>query len=337
MEKLTIALLSGGDSSERQVSLASGDQVFEALDKVKYRILRFDPKTDLARLIEKAPEIDIALILLHGPLGEDGTIQGFLEVLDVPFQGSGVLGSALAMNKLASKRMYEKCGLYAAPYCVVSAGDAVTSDQIVEQLGLPLMVKPLAGGSSIGMSLVRSSVSLPDAIGTALEHDNAALVESYLPGTELTCAIIGNDSLEALPVVEIRPGNGSDFFDFKAKYTAGATTEICPADIPDDIAVQVQSIAKTAHKALFCRGYSRTDVILSDGKIHVIETNTIPGMTRTSLLPLSAKAAGIGFSRLLDRLVLLSLEDYSTKHIIRDRNRLQRIMRVMPILSRKTN
>lgn len=335
MKKLTIALISGGDSPERQVSLDSGDQVFEALDKKKYTIQRFDPKTDLSQIAAGASQIDAALIILHGPMGEDGTIQGMLDLLDIPYQGSGVLGSALAMDKLASKQMYEKYGLKVPPYCVTTACESPGCERITDQLGLPLVVKPVVGGSSIGMSIVRSVKDLPAAIEKALEQDRSALLEAYLPGTELTCAVIGNDSLEAYPVVEIRPGEGHEFFDYKAKYSAGATREICPAEIPDDIAGQVQSIAKTAHKALFCRGYSRTDFIYSQGSLYVIETNTIPGMTRTSLLPLSAHVAGIGFAGLLDRLILLSLEDYTKRRHIRDKARLQKILQAMPILSEK--
>lgn len=333
VEKLTLALISGGDSPERQVSLASGDQVFEALNPEKYRIERFDPKTDLARLAASAPDIDAALIVLHGPMGEDGTLQGMLDLLDIPYQGSGVLGSALAMNKLISKQIYEQNGLKVPSYAVLTAGDAIAPERLADLLGLPLVIKPVVGGSSIGMSLVRSVEGIPDAIQEALDQDRSALVESYVPGTELTCAVIGNDCTEAYPVVEIRPGKDHEFFDYTAKYTAGATTEICPAEIPGDIAAEVQSIAQIAHAALCCRGYSRTDVILSQGELYTIETNTIPGMTRTSLLPLSAQAAGVDFDSLLDRLILLGLEDYTKKRPARDRNRLQRILKAFPILS----
>jgi D-alanine-D-alanine ligase len=333
LEKLTIALLSGGDSPERQVSLDSGNQVFKALNKEKYRVLRFDPKTDLAELAGSAPDIDAALIVLHGPLGEDGTLQGMLDLLDIPYQGSGVLGSALAMNKLFSKKMYEKNGMLAPPYTVVTNIEDANPDRIAGELGLPLVVKPVVGGSSIGMSLVKSAEAIPRALRRALEQDRSALVEAYLPGTELTCAVIGNDHLETYPVVEIRPGEDHDFFDYTAKYTAGATSEICPANIPENIAHQVQAIAKTAHTALGCRGYSRTDVILSRDSIYVIETNTIPGMTRTSLLPLSAQAAGVDFSTLLDRLIHLGLEDYTRKHNVRNHDRLKRIFRAVPDLS----
>ena len=335
MEKLTIALISGGDSPERQVSLNSGDQVYEALNKEKYSIQRFDPKTDLAHIVSGASQIDAALVILHGPLGEDGTIQGMLDLLDIPYQGSGVLGSALAMDKLVSKQLYEKNGLRVPSYLVTTKDAPLDPRSCIDVLGLPLVIKPVSGGSSIGMSIVRSMDDLQEAIEKALEQDRSALVESYISGTELTCPVIGNDQLEAYPVVEIRPGENFEFFDYQAKYTAGATMEICPAEIPEKTAMELQSISKTAHNVLNCRGYSRTDAILSDGQLFIIETNTIPGMTRTSLLPLSAQAAGIDFSSLLDKLILLGIEDHTKKIHIRDRNRLHRILRAIPILSEK--
>ncbi len=330
MKPLTVALISGGDSSERQVSIDSGNEVFDALDKGKYQILRYDPKTDLGKLTLDAPQIDAALIILHGPFGEDGTLQGMLDLLDIPYQGSGVLGSALSMNKLASKQMYEKNGLLSPPYLAILKGDTVNPEWCVERLGLPLVVKPAVGGSSIGMSIARSAQDLPAAVEKAFEHDRCTLIETYLSGTELTCSVIGNDQLETYPLVEIRPGEASEFFDYLAKYTPGASVEICPAEVADDIALEAQSIAKKAHIALFCRGYSRTDFILSNGLLYVIETNTIPGMTRTSLLPKSAAAAGLSFSELLDRLIYLSLDDHVKKSNIRDLNRLERIRQALP-------
>jgi D-alanine-D-alanine ligase len=309
MKKLTVALLSGGISSEREVSMQSGDQVYEALDNAKYNILRYDPKTDLPRLVNDAPEIDVALIILHGPYGEDGTVQGLLDLLGIPYQGSGVLGSALAMNKAVTKQLYEKSGLPVPPYLIYDGKDKVDADAWVGQIGLPLVVKPVVGGSSVGMSIVKSTDALQDALDKATAHDSAVLVESFIAGTELTGGVIGNRDLEALPIIEIIPDQTYEFFDYEAKYTPGATREICPARIDDELTKKAQSYAKKAHKALFCRGYSRTDMILRDGKIYVLETNTIPGMTATSLLPQAAQTAGIDFSRLMDRLIDLSLED----------------------------
>ncbi len=306
--KKTIALLAGGISSEREVSLKSGQQVYQALDKDKYEVRRYDPQNDLPKLVTEASQIDAALIILHGPFGEDGTVQGLLELLDIPYQGAGVLGSALAMNKLAAKQMYEKAGLPVPPYVVVVPTAAVDDEQVVEQLGLPLVVKPVCAGSSIGMSIVRSSRELTPALEKAFEHDATVIVEAYIEGIEITGGVLGNDTLQALPLIEIIPGKQHTFFDYEAKYTAGATQEICPARIDGDATQKAQQYAQSAHRALYCLGYSRTDMILRGRDIFVLETNTIPGMTPTSLFPQAAQAAGISFSQLLDRLIELGIQ-----------------------------
>ncbi len=311
MKKINVALLSGGISSERDVSLNGGNQVFESLDKEKYNIVRYDPESDLEQLVKDASRISVALIILHGPYGEDGTIQGLLDLLKIPYQGSGVLGSALAMNKLASKQIYEQAGLPIPPYIVANRGEAVDSEGCIRQLGLPLVIKPVQGGSSIGMSIVHSEDNLKEAFEVAFEQDDTILIEAFIDGIELTGSVIGNDNPEALPIVEIIPDEVYPFFNYEAKYTPGATREICPARIDDDLTEQVKMYAKEAHKVLFCRGYSRTDFILNGRNAYVIETNTIPGMTPTSLLPLAAKTAGVSFSRLLDRLIELSIEDHN--------------------------
>jgi D-alanine-D-alanine ligase len=309
MKKLTIALLSGGISSEREVSLNSGNQVFEALDKGKYDIRRYDPKTDLAKLVADAARIDAALIILHGPYGEDGTVQGLLDLLGIPYQGSGVLGSAVAMNKRVAKQLYQQAHLPVPSYLTLTSGDAVDPDDIQARLGMPLVTKPLEGGSSVGMSIVRSPAALSEAVQAALAYDDAVLIESYIAGVEITGGVLGNDHPEALPLIEIRPGDSHEFFDYKAKYTAGATREICPAPIDAALTRQAQSYAVAAHQALGCSGYSRTDMILTgDGELFVLETNTIPGMTATSLFPQAAAAAGLSFTLLLDRLIELGME-----------------------------
>jgi D-alanine-D-alanine ligase len=312
MKKLILALLSGGISSEREVSIASGNQVYEALDSEKYDIIRYDPKTDLPRLVADAHKIDVALIILHGPFGEDGTIQGLLDLLEIPYQGSGVLGSAIGMNKLVSKQLYEKSGLRVPPYMVIKRDYVLNPAKCEKRLGLPLVVKPVGSGSSVGISIVKSIDLLTDAIDKAFAHDDAVLIEAYIDGIELTGGVIGNDKIEALPIIEIIPDKSHDFFDYKAKYTAGATQEICPARIDDALTKKAQAVAKTAHTALFCKGYSRTDMILKNQDLFVLETNTIPGMTATSLLPIAADTAGIPFSRLLDRLIELSIEAHKT-------------------------
>ncbi len=306
--KKNIALLSGGISSERQVSLSSGEQVFQALDKEKYNVQRYDTKTDLPQLVADAGQIDAALIILHGPYGEDGTVQGLLELLDIPYQGTGVLGSALCMNKLAAKQQYERCGVPGPPYVVVTRHDRVAPETIISRLGLPVVVKPAAGGSSIGMTIVRSEDNLPAALTSAFEHDDTVIVEAYIKGVEITGGVLGNDELEALPLIEIIPDQAHDFFDYKAKYTAGLTQEICPARISDALTQKAQSYACMAHRALYCSGYSRTDMIVRGEEIFVLETNTIPGMTATSLFPQAAQASGIPFGQLLDRLIELGIQ-----------------------------
>ncbi len=307
-KKLTIALLSGGVSSEREVSLNSGNQVYEALNKEKYDILRYDPQTDLLRLVSDAPRIDAALVILHGPFGEDGTVQGLLDLLGIPYQGSGVLGSAAAMNKLAAKRLYEQAGLPIPDYLVVHRGEGIDPDAVVKRLGLPLVIKPVVGGSSVGITIVRRPETLRGAVEAGWEHDPAVLIETYIQGMEITGGVIGNDTLEALPLIEIIPDRNREFFDYTAKYTAGVTEEICPARIDPELTAKAQHLALEAHRTLFCRGYSRSDMMVCGREILLLETNTIPGMTATSLLPRAARTAGLSFSRLLDRLIELSLE-----------------------------
>lgn len=308
MKKLKIALLSGGISSERDVSLNSGQQVYDALDKDRYDILRYDPKTDLPELVANAGDIDAALVILHGPYGEDGTIQGLLDLLGIPYQGAGVLGSAVAMNKLVAKRLYAQADLKIPPYCIVRSGPIPELGGCLQHLGLPIVVKPVAGGSSIGMTIAASEKELRDAVEEAFRYDSLVLLEKYLEGTEVTGAVLGNEDPQALPLIEIVPGEGHTFFNYEAKYTAGETQEICPARISDALTEAAQGCALRAHEALFCRGYSRTDMILQQDDIYVLETNTIPGMTATSLFPQAAAKAGLDFTRLLDRLIALSLE-----------------------------
>ena len=311
--KLKVALLAGGKSAEREVSLKSGEQVFQSLDKDRYEVLRYDPRDDLPRLSQEREMIDVALIIMHGRLGEDGTIQGLLDCLEIPYQGSGVLGSALAMNKIVSKQMYIQAGLPTAPFVVLHRNQPDAMRNVLDQLGLPVVVKPEHEGSSIGLSIVRTESELPVALQDGWCYDRRCLVEKFIPGIEITGGVLGNDTLQALPLIEIIPGEGHDFFNYAAKYTPGASTEICPARLSAELTAKAQEYARRAHSALCCRGYSRTDMIVSsDENIYVLETNTIPGMTRTSLLPQAAATAGIPFSALLDRLIELALEGRNT-------------------------
>jgi len=304
---LRVALLAGGKSGEREVSLAGAKEVAKALDPEKYEVKRYDPSTDMARLAADAGDIDVVFILLHGRFGEDGTVQGFLDLLGLPYQGSGVLGSALAMDKDVAKTLYRVHGLPVSKWRMAEAGDAGHPERLLTGLALPLVVKPVRQGSSLGMSIAHTPTELGAAISKAFGYDQEVMVEEYVKGREITVGVIGNDQLTALPLVEIIPGKEHPFFDYQAKYQAGASKEICPADLPEEIRIQAQEYARTAHRALKLQGYSRTDMIVSSDGLVVLETNTIPGMTPTSLLPQAAAAAGLPFPALLDRLLELAL------------------------------
>lgn len=307
MSKLNLALLSGGNSSEREVSLLGAEQVYAALDKAKYNVIRYDPKTDIPKLVADASGIDVALIIMHGAYGEDGRIQGLLDLLNIPYQGSGVLGSAVAMNKLTSKHLYVQAGLPGARY-VGLRRNAIGCINLEKELGLPLVVKPASAGSSVGVTIVRNINDLEPALQRAFEEDHLVLIEEYIKGVEITCAVIGNDAaLEALPLVEIVPRPEYDFFDYEAKYKTNATDEICPARISPELTLRVQELAKAAHRVLFCEDYSRSDMIIRGNDVFLLETNTIPGITANSLLPKAAKTAGMDFPVLLDKLVELAL------------------------------
>lgn len=308
MSKLRLALIAGGKSAEREVSLKSGEQVYQALNKDKYDIRRYDPKDDLERLVRDAADLDVALVIMHGRGGEDGTLQGLLDLLDIPYQGSGVLGSALGMNKELSKLLYQQAGLQVSRAWFFSRDEAPSAEEIEARLGLPVVIKPVNEGSSIGVTKARTREELRQGLEAAFPYDHRILVEEFLEGVEITGGVLGNANLTALPLVEIVPSDQYDFFDYEAKYKPGASTEICPARVSEEITRKAQEIALAAHRALHCRGYSRTDMIVRDGEIYVLETNTIPGMTATSLFPQAAQAQGLEFPQLLDTLIELALE-----------------------------
>lgn len=308
MAKIRLALIAGGTSDEREVSLRGAIGVAQALDPEKYEVVRYDPAIDLARIAGDADRIDVAFLLLHGVHGEDGTIQGFLDLLGIPYQGSGVLGSALAMDKNLAKTLYKLNGLPVAPWVMVEPADLSDTGRITTNLRLPYVVKPVRQGSSIGMSIVRTAEQLPAALQLALRHDSEVMVEEFIKGRELTVGVLGNDELTALPLIEIIPDSRFEFFDYEAKYQPGASREICPAPVSDRVREKAQEYARIAHRSLQLRGYSRTDMIVADEELYVLETNTIPGMTPTSLLPQAAAEAGLPFGALLDRLIALALE-----------------------------
>jgi D-alanine-D-alanine ligase len=307
MGKLRLALIAGGKSSEREVSLKSGAQVYQALNKDKYDIRRYDPLTDLGRLVQDAKELDAALIIMHGRGGEDGSMQGLLDLLEIPYQGSGVLASALAMNKELSKAIYQQAGLRVPRALIFNRAKAPSPAEIASDLKLPVVIKPVNEGSSIGVTKAVTLEALEAGLAKAFALDHRVLVEGFIQGTEVTGGVLGNAQLQALPLVEIIPASSYAFFDYEAKYQPGATQEICPARVDAGLTRRAQECALTAHRALGCRGYSRTDMMIKDGEVYVLETNTIPGMTATSLFPQGAQAAGIDFSTLLDTLINLAM------------------------------
>jgi D-alanine-D-alanine ligase len=307
-KRITVAVLLGGGSSEREVSYRSGRAVANALSPVLYKVKVYDPLVDLFRLVRDAPSLDAALVMLHGRGGEDGAMQGLLDLLDVPYQCAGVLGCALAMHKAVAKDRFAAAGLNIAPQ-VFLLKDQPDGDRLVlDKLRLPVVVKPASEGSSFGITIVNKEEDLLPAIQKAWDLDHEIIVEAFLMGREITCGVLGNDELEPLPLVEIIPNEKYSFFDYEAKYIPGASQELCPADLDGVTTRLIQDMAITAHKALCLKGYSRSDFILTDDGPFILETNTVPGMTETSLLPLAAKHAGMDFPALAGRLVDLALE-----------------------------
>ncbi len=264
------------------------------------------PATEAVGIVDNKPRIDVAFIALHGPYGEDGTLQGMLEILGIPYVGSGVLASALAMDKTMANKVLAAEGIQ-VPRAVVI--ERVELDD--ETLGraaarLPAFVKPSRQGSSVGMSRVDRTEQLRPALGEAFAYDSRVLVEELLEGREITVGVIGDRRPTALPVVEIV--TKAAFFDYLAKYDPALTDDICPAELPDPEAAAIQELAIRAFRALDCRGYARVDMIVTEDRGPVVlEVNTLPGMTINSLLPKAAAAAGIPFGELLDRLVRLAL------------------------------
>ena len=308
MGKPNIAVIAGGWSNERDVSLLSGTAAYKALDRNKYDAILYDPKHDLPALIENKERIDLAFILLHGRFGEDGGIQGFLDIMGIPFVGSGLLSSAMAGNKRLTKDLYRGQGLSVADDIILKKEAPVSIEHILKKLGRHTVVKPLGEGSSVGMSVCGNAEELRLGIEKAFACGREIMIEKYIKGREVSCCVLGNNHLEILPIIEILTKAHHRFFDYDAKYTAGESKEICPAQISETTEAGVRQAASKAHQVLECKVWSRTDMIIKDEKVFLLETNTIPGMTENSLFPLAARTAGINFSELLDRLIRLSFE-----------------------------
>ncbi len=302
---MRVALLVGGKSTEREVSLKGGKAVYKAILELGYKVEVFDTAIDLPKLAQKAKDLDVAFILVHGAGGEDGSLQGFLDLLELPYQGAGILGSALALHKGLSKLLYQKAGLPVPKGKTFTFKDSFSKiKEYARFLGYPLIVKPATQGSSVGLALVEKEEDLKPSLEKAWEIDKEILLEEYLRGRELTVGILEE---KPLPVVEIIPQ--AKFFNYETKYTPGLAKEICPAPISEELTQKAQNYALKAHKALYLRHYSRTDMILVENEIFVLETNTIPGMTETSLLPLSAKVYGYEFKDLIKKLIDLALRN----------------------------
>lgn len=304
---LDVAVLMGGTSAEREVSLNTGEQVARALEECGHRIERIDT-ADLG-FIERLRTgvFTVVFICLHGRFGEDGTIQGVLEILGLPYVGSGVLASALAMDKVASKHIFTACGLKTPDSVTLTAHAPVDLEAVVAGLGAKLVVKPVNEGSSVGMSIVHEPSELGPAVTLAFKHDTTVLVEAFVAGTEVTVGVLGNSELVALPTLEVVPEH--EFYDYESKYVPGMSRHIIPAGVSEQARLECQRVCMEAHRALGCRGMSRSDTIVTpEGEVFLLEVNTIPGMTSTSLLPDSARAAGIEFPDLCARLVALALE-----------------------------
>lgn len=303
MAKLRIALLLGGFSAEREISIKTGKMIAKNLDKKKYQVFLFDPAKDLLKLVNslKKKKIDVVFPALHGTYGEDGTIQGMLELFKIPYVFSGVLASALAMDKDMAKNFFKKEKIPMPKHFIFTKNSHIS----LKKIKFPCVVKPLLQGSSVGVTIVTAPSQLKKALKYALEFGPKTMIEDFIEGREITAAVLGNSNPKALPLIEIKP-KVSHFFDYKAKYEVGGSEEICPAQINPVLTKKIQELAIKAHKVLGCRGVSRTDLILHSSQPFVLEINTIPGMTKTSLVPQAAAEAGIDFPELLDRLIELA-------------------------------
>ncbi len=335
-----IALIFGGVSPEHEISISSASQVADGLRRLgatsplavqpiyitregrwvwgaadpDAAALREAPRWDvepehygssehdfpaaLARLAAEAP--DAALLVLHGMMGEDGRIQGALDLAKIPYTGSGAAASALALDKARTQAILNAAGLPIAPSALAHADRPPDLAAIERAVGIPCVVKPTTGGSSVGISIVRERDALAEALAIAFEVNEQVLIERFIPGRELTCGLLERErELIALPVTEIIPPEGR-YFDYETKYTPGMTRELTPAPIDEETTRTIQTLARAAHMTLGCRGFSRVDFILGAQRPVIIEINTIPGMTATSLLPQAAAAIGIEFSELLE-------------------------------------
>jgi D-alanine-D-alanine ligase len=303
-------VLKGGRSLERQVSLRSGARVEDALARLGHEVVAIDVGIDLIqRLRDAAP--DIAFIAMHGRDGEDGTVQELLEILDIPYTGSGVLACVRSTDKVLAKHLMVERGIPTPDFYAFSetafrelgAGEALGA--IEERLDFPIVVKPSSQGSALGIKFARTPADVPAALLAGFSYDSKVLLERHVDGRDLAVSMLDG---QPLPVVEAVP-QGEEFYDFEARYEIGRTSFVCPAELPDHVTELAQDLALRTYELLGCEAFARVDLMLGAGdELTVLEANPIPGLTETSLLPQAAEAAGISFDRLVGRIVELSLE-----------------------------
>lgn len=309
-EPISVAVLSGGISLEREVSLRSGRRVADALDDRGYQVARLDLDPKLVHTLESGG-FDLAFLTLHGAAGEDGTVQSLLELIGLPYTGPDVLASSLAWNKPIAQGLYARAGLDVPDRVTLSQqafremGASAAVEHVAEALGSPLVVKPATGGSALGLSIVEDPSRLPEAIVGALSYADSVLIERFVHGTEIAVTVLDG---EPLPAVEIHPKEGA--YDFAARYTAGATEFHAPARLEAAVRDACERTALSAVEAVGARHVSRADLIVDpDGRPWLLELDTCPGLTETSLTPLAADAADLSFAELCERLVSLAVRD----------------------------
>ncbi|MCK4330512.1 D-alanine--D-alanine ligase [candidate division WOR-3 bacterium] len=304
---MTIAVVCGGSSREDKVSRVSGNGVAEALKETYRNVIVMELDNSLPRKLIEV-KIDVAFPVLHGPLGEDGIFQGFLEILGIPYVGSGVLASAVAMNKVVAKSIFREFGLPTPLDVVVEESQIISVDEIVKKVGNDVVIKPAEEGSAFGVTFCRGEKEIYNGVRKVFEYGDIILIEKRIEGKEITVAVLERNGVEALPVIEIRTPEGS-WYDYEHRYTPGLSEHIIPAPLPEDVYKEVQRLAIKAHRVLNCRDLSRADfVVTDDGKPFILEVNTIPGMTPTSLYPDAARAAGISFGELVAHFVERAME-----------------------------
>jgi D-alanine-D-alanine ligase len=309
-----VAVLKGGRSLERQVSLASGARVEDALERLGHEVVGIDVGNDFLAQVRGAG-CEIAFIALHGPGGEDGTVQELLEVLGIPYTGSGVAACARCSDKVLAKHAMRDAGLPTPDWVAFSDtafrefGAADALDAIVERLEFPLVVKPASQGSALGIKFARRAEDVPSALVAAFSYDRKVLLERYIGGRELAVSVLGrvDGGAEVLPIVQAIP-QGQDFYDFAARYDIGRTVFACPAELDETLRARVEEVALGAYQLLGCYGFARVDMIVGEDSEdpQILEVNPIPGLTETSLLPQAADAAGVSFDELVARIIALA-------------------------------